>query len=243
MQSSLESGGTRGFGGPSVELDLEPNEHIQASDHPEAEDEISGGYLTGLALVDRPASKTVSFQNQTASRPVAMGTPDNKAVYTLQDGMNPMDIREALESRGIDTEDMTEEDLMALHEDMMDASEMSTHGDGMQDEDMADDMEEEEEDENMGSYEMMDGDVAEAMRDMIQEEMDDLWSSVDELKEEVMGSSEMQEQLSEVEARLSELEDQPKQPKTLADGDEQTEDAYVDAESGLVSDSAGRFGR
>jgi hypothetical protein len=240
LQSSLESGGSRGFGGPSVELDLEPERHLTDSDHPEADEEITGGYLTGLGLVDRPASKTVGFGHQTASRPVAMSadTPNDKTLYTLQDDMNADAIRDALEQHGVATDDLTDEELTSLHEDMMDDMEMAEHGDD-EDDDMEDDMEDDE-DADMGNYQMMDDDAQEVMRDMIQEEMDDIWSELDKLKEQMMDSEEMaaadevaelREALEEKERRLSELENQPKQPKTLADSEDPPEDHSVFEES------------
>jgi len=109
---------------------------------------------------------------------------------------------------------------------------MAEHGD-----------EEEEEDEE--DMEMMD----EGALDMVQEEMDDLWAEVDKLKNQMMDEEEMSEALSsakqeladadtveEIETRLRELEEEPTDPKTLADGSDSDDTGWAEAE-GFVYDN------
>jgi len=70
LQSALESGGKVGLGGPSIEIGK--GVELENIDHPRAEERVAGGPVTGTALVDRPASKTTSFDRQTATRQIAM---------------------------------------------------------------------------------------------------------------------------------------------------------------------------
>ncbi|AFH21543.1 hypothetical protein OSG_eHP4_00005, partial [environmental Halophage eHP-4] len=254
LQSALESNGQVGFGGPSVELDLDPQQHIQNSEHPRAEKEINGGYLTGLGLVMDPADKNVAFAQETRERAVAMGdSQTDKAHYVKVSLMEPDAMRDVLDEYGLDIDEMTDDEVLdmaeSLHDDLMsemdmgdyedddeeEDSEMATHGD-----------EEEDEEEDM---EMMD----EGTLDMIQEEMDDLWASVDMLKEQMMDEEEMSEALAdakqdladadtveEIETRLRELEEEPTDPKTLADGSESDDSGWADAD-GFVYDNPNRL--
>jgi len=88
---------------------------------------------------------------------------------------------------------------------------------------------------------------------MIQEEMDDLWASVDMLKEQMMDEEEMSEALAdakqdladadtveEIETRLRELEEEPTDPKTLADGSDSDDSGWADAD-GFVYDNPNRL--
>jgi len=155
-------------------------------------------------------------------------------------------IRDTMSEAGIDVSEMDDEDVMdmaeSLHGDLMDALEMAEHGDE----------EDEEEDEEMEMQGLDESDVV----DLIQEEMDDLWGELDELKEEMMGEdmaeelseeieetkeeladaetvSELQDAKDELEKRLSELEDKPDNGsrKTLAGdaefGESESEDGHV----------------
>jgi len=136
---------------------------------------------------------------------------------------------------GVDVEEMDDEAVMdmaeSLHGDLMDALEMG-------------DYEEDEEEEDM---EMQDGLGEEEVLDLIQEEMDDLWGEIDELRSEMMGE-EMAEELSDdlesakeelaaaetvqelqdakddlekrlesVESTTKELAEEPEEPRTMAD--------------------------
>ena len=140
---------------------------------------------------------------------------------------------------GVNVEEMDDEAVMdmaeSLHGDLMDALEMG---------DYEDDEEDEEED-----MEMQDGLGEEEVLDLIQEEMDDLWGEIDELRSEMMGE-EMAEELSDdletakeelaaaetvqelqdakddlekrlesVESTTKELAEEPEEPRTMADGD------------------------
>jgi len=153
--------------------------------------------------------------------------------------MSPEEVRETLEAYGIDVGDMSDEDVMDmaedLHDDLMEElmpedemdgdgeeSEMAEHGSGM------DDDEDDEDDKEM----MMDDEVL----DFIQEELDDLWATVDDLKEEMATESEMAELAAadtvselkdardELDRRLSKLEDKEEGRKTLADVAGDTDD-------------------
>jgi hypothetical protein len=249
LQSALESNGQVGFGGPSVELDLDPQEHIQNSDHPRAEKEINGGYLTGLGLVMDPADKNVAFAKETRQRAVAMGdSQTDKPHYVKTMLMEPDDVRDVLSDHGISVDDMTDDEVLdmaeSLHDGLMSEMDMGDDEDEEEEEDseMAEHGDEEEEEEDM---EMMD----EGAIDMIQEEMDDLWAEVDQLKNQMMDEGEMSEALSsakqeladadtveEIETRLRELEEEPTDPKTLADGSDSDDTGWADAE-GFVYDN------
>jgi hypothetical protein len=253
LQSALESQGRVGFGGPSVELDLDPDEHIHNSDHPQAEKEISGGYLTGLGLVMDPADKNIEFSKETRKRAVAMSGQTDKALYTQSNTMADIDsIRDTMAEAGIDTDEMTDEELTemaeSLHGDLMDALEASSDGEEEEEEEEAEMEEGEEEEEE--EKDMMDEEALDVMQDMLDDEMDELWEKVREIEDMVGGAaeeeemseakeelSELKEEKAELEARLSDLEDEPKEPKTLADGD--SEDDWYDADGNVQSDTVG----
>ncbi|AFH21720.1 hypothetical protein OSG_eHP8_00010 [environmental Halophage eHP-8] len=256
LQSALESNGQVGFGGPSVELDLDPQQHIQNSEHPRAEKEINGGYLTGLGLVMDPADKNVAFAQETRERAVAMGdSQTDKAHYVKVSLMEPDAMRDVLDEYGLDIDEMTDDEVLdmaeSLHDDLMSEMDMGDYEDDDEEEEPemsthGDEMEEEEEEEDM---EMMD----EGVIDMIQEEMDDLWASVDMLKEQMMDEEEMSEALAdakqdladadtveEIETRLRELEEEPTDPKTLADGSDSDDSGWAEAD-GFVYDNPNRL--
>jgi len=148
---------------------------------------LKEGFISGLGLVKNPASKPVHFARQTAERGVALSEGAN--TYRLeaeQIDMADIDvIRDTMSEAGVDVEEMDDEAVMdmaeSLHGDLMDALEMGDYED------------DEEEEEDM---EMMDGLGEEEVLDLIQEEMDDLWGELDELRSEMMGE-EMAEELSD----------------------------------------------
>lgn len=224
LQSALESNGRVGFGGPSVELDLDPEEHIQNSDHPSAKKEINGGWLTGLGLVMEPADKNVAFDRETRTRAVAMSSQTDKAVYAKQLSMDQKEeIRNAILSRELNLENVEEEvatiadeyenvtpdDVMQMLEPLMDMG-----GEGEEEEEMAED----------------------SAVDVLEEQIDDLWDALDEMKAQMMAEEDLSESLAEakeeladaetvaeleeakeeLDKRLSELEEEPKEPRSLS---------------------------
>jgi len=242
LQSALENNGQVGFGGPSVELDLDPEKHIHASEHPRAEKEISGGYLTGLGLVMEPADTNVDFAKETRQRAVAMGgdSPTDKALCRRLADMDAEEVRDTLEEHGVDTSGMDDADVVeiaeSLHDDLMgemdggemdadadtEEADMATHGDDeMGAEDDEDEDDEDDEKDMMGAM------------DLLEEEIDELWEKLREIEDQMASGEEMsamKEELAaadtveEIEARLAELESQPTDPKTLAaDSDEDDE--------------------
>jgi hypothetical protein len=253
LQSALESEGRVGFGGPSVELDLDPETHIQNSDHPEAEKEIMGGWLTGLGLVMDPADNNVAFDRQTRERAVAMGdSQTDKAVYRQRTLMNPEESRETLESHGIETDDMSDEEVVdfaeSLHDDLMEEMEDMEETENASDEED----EEEEEDMDMGDYEDEEEDEEEEEAEMmdegaiqsLNEQIDDLWDAVDELKGSMMSESEKEElaaaeTVEEIDKRLSEIEEEPADRKTLAEGSTDTDASWFEADGMTESDTRG----
>jgi len=238
LQQALETNGQQGFGGPSVEIDAEGQtvEHNAKM----GVKELKEGFISGLGLVKNPASKPVHFARQTAERGVALSEGAN--TYRLEGqsiDMADIDvIRDTMAEAGVNVEEMDDEAVMdmaeSLHGDLMDALEMGDYED------------DEEEEEDM---EMQDGLGEEEVLDLIQEEMDDLWGEIDELRSEMMGE-EMAEELSDdletakeelaaaetvqelqdakddlekrlesVESTTKELAEEPEEPRTMADGD------------------------
>jgi len=243
LQDALNSGGNEGYGGPSVELDLDPQEHLrEQSDHPRAEAEITGGYLTGLGLVMNQADKNIGFDKETAKRAVAMSSNSDKAIYTQDTGMTARMLTEDDEklktlAENLDTtEKKVKESLTALlQEDEEDEEDMEEEAvDEEPDEEMGD-YEEDEEDEEQ---EMQDGDGDDDAIDVLEEQIDDLWGEIEEMKEAMTTQSEMSDELEaardeladaesvaelqeakdELDKRLSHIEDEEK-TKTLADGE------------------------
>ena len=247
LQSALQNGGKVGFGGPSVELDLDPDEHIQNSDHPQAEKEISGGYLTGLGLVMDPADKNVAFAKETRQRAVAMSGQSDKAVYLKKDGMsdddkqlmNVEEVRETLDRFGVDTDESTDEEVAGMAEELM--SELQEYlmpeedGEGEEVEAQEGEDEDEEEDDDDEENPMMEEEAYNALEAEIEELREELAT----LREQALEEGEledMKEELAEadtveeIETRLSELESEPEDSKTLAEGNGSGESEWFDAD-------------
>jgi len=239
LQQALETNGQQGFGGPSVEIDAEGQkvEHNAKM----GVQELKEGFISGLGLVKNPASKPVHFARQTAERGVALSEGAN--TYRLEGqsiDMADIDvIRDTMAEAGVNVEEMDDEAVMdmaeSLHGDLMDALEMG---------DYEEEEEEEEEEEDM---EMMDGLGEEEVLDLIQEEMDDLWGELDEIKSEMMGEEmaeelsedlesakeelaaaetvqelqdakdDLEKRLSDVESTTKELAEEPEEPRTMAE--------------------------
>jgi len=238
LQAALESGGKVGFGGPSVEIPAEGQELERNGDVLE----LVQGKVDGAGLVMQPASKTVDFQNQTAEKGVALSAESDelarktKGVYLQEEGMSESDAereladpetyRDTLEDHGVDTGDMTDDEIMALYEALMDDMEDAEMGDYEDDEEEEDmdmgDGEEDEEDD-------MDMDMEDGMGDgmaYIEEEIDDLWDKLRKIEDAMMDEQEMSARLSELadaetveelQADLEEMDKQLSQGRTLAD--------------------------
>lgn len=253
LQQALDSGGAKGFGGPSVEIDAEGQEvefNRRRGMH-----ELTAGYLSGAAFVANPASKPVDFARQTAERSVALSSQESMVYERQPAGMSQSISKEALLEQFNLSDDIELEDDVAVQDimglvadalgqdvaDVMDAlgpmmdgdgEEMAEHGD-KEDEDEED----EEEMEMQAPEELMEriaaleerlesveDEHAQIMNEMVAES--DLSDELEEAREELADAETVQELANakeELDKRLSELENEPKEPKSLADvedGDE-----------------------
>jgi molybdopterin converting factor small subunit len=234
LQSALESGGSKGFGGPSVELD--PVE-MQDTQDPQAAEEVVSANLTGAGLVMEPASKSVSFEQETAKRSVALSSQSDKDVYTKQNTMEPEAIREEFNL----SDDIADDTLVEL----ADAGALTLEDDEEDDDEDMGEMpdEDDEEDADMEEYEMQD--IEEAMEQIQelrsrlesieeeheqlmnaelaeQETVEELSQEMEEAKEELADADtvqELEQAKEELDKRLQEIENEPEDPKTLADGE------------------------
>jgi len=219
LTSTLESEGTVGFGGPSVEI---PAEGLQQS-HDETRDmpRVDGGRLTGAGMVFDPASKNVNFAREAARRPVAMSASGAKGkVLTRQaTGMREKflngaaekltladagEVREILDMFGLDTDDLDDEEVMDmaedLHEDLMSELEGGEgeegDGEGVEAEEDGDKPPEEEDEDDEEDAEMADDDMETVM-----------------------------ERVQNLASRLEDVEDAVSQAMTADDVDAELEDA------------------
>jgi len=239
LQQTLESGGAVGFGGPSVEIESDQTEYNQAR----SMQELKGGTVSGLAFVSNPASKTVSFARQTAKKGVALSQED-KAVYRLNAGMELSELEQTLSEHGINTDEKDETELQALAEALGitladdEDEEEEEEPDDEEDEEPPEDDENEEEEEDEGMDMEQVEERVEALEERLQNVEDMVESAMaaedaeeleEELTEEIESATqdladaetvqELEAAKEELEARLSSLEDEPKAPKTLADGE------------------------
>lgn len=89
LQQTLETGGAKGFGGPSVEIPPDGQE-IEVN-REKGMPELKGGRLSGLGLVRDPAAKNTAFARQTAQRPVALSdAEDGRTPLVLRRRADPM---------------------------------------------------------------------------------------------------------------------------------------------------------
>jgi len=220
IQEALETNGEKGFGGPSVELELESDQIEQLSNGVER---ITGGKLTGVGHVRDPASKEVDLQNEAQRRPVAMSNGDT--AFMLQQEQAHMsevaDIRDRLEDLGVETDEYDDEDLLdmaqSLHDDLMGMMEDIEMADGEDDDeddedDMPDAMQQTDEElealmEQVSTLEARVEELEDAASDMLTNE------DANDLKEDLAAA----ETVEEIEQRLSQIEQQPKESKTLSD--------------------------
>jgi len=148
---ALESKGRLGFGGPSVEIPAKGLE--EEFDEQRGMPRIVKGLLSGLGLVMNPASKTVSFAKEVARRGALLSGEDTKSFYLTKTLMDPDEARQTLESFGVDTSMMDDEEISMLADELAGGVEMEEE---MDDDMMDDDMlfpDEEEEMMEMGDYE------------------------------------------------------------------------------------------
>lgn len=263
LKSALENDGTAGFS-PSVEI--MPTE-LEAAEHPHAEEHVAAGDLTGTGLVRDPASETVDLRHETQNRAVAMaanGRSDKARVYERRD--MSAETREAIRNEILgrelqvdevqdDAENIADEldvpvgDVMEVLDPLLDMDDEDDEGEGAE---MADDDDEEDEDEDEDK-EMQD-EALEGLR----EQIDDLWAEIEDLKEGMVGEEEMSSNLEdakqdlaaaetveelreakeELDKRLSAIENQEGERKTLSEprgeesGWEPTYDEAPPSESG-----------
>jgi hypothetical protein len=239
LQQTLKTEGTKGFGGPSVEIDAEGQEiefNAEKGMH-----ELKAGILSGVGFVSNPASKPVSFSRQAATREVALADGDNaKGIYLKDGGMSDRKLMNMTEEEAQDLADA----LGVSVDELMNAMQ-AVGGDEEGEAAEEGESEEEDEEEEMGDYEEdeeeeedteMQGDAME----VVQEQIDDIWGEIEELKEEMMSGEEMSEELEqtrdeladaetvselqeaneELSKRLAELEDEPKTLSDKADNGE-----------------------
>lgn len=277
LQATLESGGAKGFGGPSVEIrnhedDVQYNEERGMR-------ELVGGKLTGAALVSNPASKNVAFATQTAQRGVAL-SDSSQGVMVLEQDETHMDATKILEAVDVhelaDAEDV-QDDAQNIADELdvpvdevlevldplldMDGEEEENEGDEQDMEDDEDDDEEDAEDEE-GEEEEMDmetkvqsleerlSNLEEMMESAMQAEDVEatLSDEIEDAKQDLADDEtvqELEEAKEDLEKRLSELEEKPETPRSLADGEgesgEEREDGTVtmareyDSRTGTIS--------
>jgi len=190
------------------------------------------GKIDGLGLVDRPASKPTAFDQQTAERSVALasGQTDKGAVYQTRYMADVADLRDRLEEAGIETEELSDEDVMGmaetLHNDLMGMLEMAEHDNmGPGGEDGEEDEEDDKEDRDM----MDEDDIV----GIVQDEMAGLKEDLQEMRDAMLTQQDMAElaeadTVEEIEQRLSDIESEPTDPKTLAEGGDMDNDESLD---------------
>lgn len=236
FQQTLETEGAEGFGGPSVEIPAD-GQQVELNKEKGVK-ELVAGKIDGLGLVKNPASKPVSFARQTAQRGVALSDGEQtvmKLEGERRDMADAETYREVLESNGIDTGEMTDEEVMSVYEDLMEASE------GGEDEEMEDDetdVEEEEETEMQEGEEEEEEDEEEEEMDMESkiQSLEERLSNLEDMAESAMMEGELSEELEEatqdladaetvqeleeakeeIDKRLSELEEEPENPRSLS---------------------------
>lgn len=238
LQKTLETGGAKGFGGPSVEIRSDDTE----MNHSRGVPELQSGLVGGAGFVKNPASKTVSFARQSSKKGVALSQTD-KGVYRLSEPMDLSALEQTLSEHGIAVDDKDESELQELAEalgisladddDPDDDPEEEENGDNPEDE--PEDPEEEPEDEpedeepDMSQEEM--ANAIQSLEERLQniEDMLEQAAQEQEMSEEIEEATqdladaetvqELEEAKEELDKRLSELEDEPKKPRTLADGE------------------------
>ena len=267
LQQTLESGGEVGFGGPSVEIPAEGLviEDDEATGVPKTMDgKIDGmGFVAQPAAKTTAFSQqTAERQVALASGDSDSGSTD-KSLYVQERSMSDetrSKIRQEILSRELEAENVQEhaemiaEDVDASVADVMElldplmGEEMGDYGDDKDKDDEEDtDMQdgedgeepEGEESDDEEDMEMEDDQAAqvEGMLEVLEEDINDLWDALEDLKGSMMSSDDVDSELSatkeelekelaevkeELEAkdkRLSAIEDEPTESKSLADGE------------------------
>ena len=209
LAQTLQTNGAKGFGGPSVEIEAEGQEVIYNEERDIQE--LTAGKISGLGLVANPASKPTAFARQTAQRGVALS--EGQTLYTLDRDIISMadadTLRDTMESAGLDTEGMDDEEVMdmaeSLHDELM--SELTGDMDmeeGVEDEDSMD------KDDTVGMREHEEDDED----DEDEEEMDMM--EEDEMEEGDMDEQEMMERMQAIEQRIGMMEEEIEQMEYAA---------------------------
>ena len=242
LQKQLETGGAKGgLKGPSVEIKTSPDD-VEINQARQMK-ELVGGRLTGAGLVMQPASKSASFSRQVAEKGVALSSGEGS--MWLHEGerymADPETVREVLESNGIDTGEMTDDEVMAVGEDLMseyeeeseeEEAEMQEGEEGEEEpeeEAPEDEPPEEEESEEMDMETKVEAleERLTNVEDMIESAMaaedveETLSEEIEEAKSDLADAEtvqELSEANEELEKRLSDLEDKPETPRSLSEG-------------------------
>jgi len=205
LQQTLRTNGAKGFGGPSVEIEANGQEVIWNEER--GIQELTAGNISGLGLVANPASKPTAFARQTAKRGVALS--EGQSLYTLQREIISMadadTLRDTLESAGLNTEGMDEEEVMDMAESLHDELMSELTGDM----DMMDPEEEDEDDEDMDMEE------EEEEEDEDEEDMDMRKHEEDGMEEDGMEEDDedmdMMERMQAIEQRMGMMEEEIEQ--------------------------------
>lgn len=242
LQTALESGGQKGFGGPSIEIpagsyDLEED---TATGYPKLVD----GKIHGVGLVMSPASKSTSFAHQVSQQGVAMSADSqNPMVFTLEDGSMPEEklleklreeynlgddvdaatIKALNEAGALSLEDKDGEESEGEEGD--EEEESSEEEEDVENEDGEEESEESEEEEEGDDMEERMSALEErltSLEEMAQQAMqaEDLDEELEEAKQDLADAdtvNELQEAKEDLEKRLSELEEEPEKPKSLSE--------------------------
>jgi len=262
LKRALETGGTQGFGGPSVELTTGRYD-LEDIDHPQAEQKVVAADLHGVGLVRDPASRESSMSNQVAERGVALSDGSNAKVMRLQNtSMNLEELRATLEEYGLECDEMSKSEMMDMAAKLgveLDDAEYDDEEGEMEAEDEPEDDEEEDSDlaEDMDPEEVVA--MVQALRERIEsleeeheallkeyddkeedeEEMQEELSALrDDVKELADSKESLESDLEEKERRLSAIEEQPEEPKTNADATNPNDDAWLKASGSVGSDSS-----
>jgi hypothetical protein len=261
LKSALENDGTAGFS-PSVEL--MPTE-LREAEHPHAEEHVAAAELTGVGLVRDPASETVDLRHETQNRAVAMaanGRSDKARVYQRRDMSADNDVTDEIRaevlSRELSIEDVESDAeniadeldvdvaaVMEVLEPLLEMPDEDEDGEGAEMEDGEDDEEEDDEDKEM-QEEALEG---------LREQIDDLWAEIEDLKdgmatEEEMTSNledakadlaaadtvtELREAKEELDKRLSKIEEQDGEKRTMSESNSEFEPTYDDGPASTSS--------
>lgn len=246
FQQTLETEGAEGFGGPSVEIPAD-GQQVELNKEKGVK-ELVAGKIDGLGLVKNPASKPVSFARQTAQRGVALSDGEQTVMKLESERslMDPEEAREILEKFGFDTGDMDDEDVVDMLKDMGDEiMDYMEEGEGEEMGDYEDDEEEDDEETEMQEGEEEEDEEEEEM-DMESkiQSLEERLSNLEDMAESAMMEGELSEELEaatqdladaetvqeleeakqELDKRLSELEEQPENPRSLSDNGESEAD-------------------